>query len=548
MNQLCCNSCGAHFTLLTEDYQLYTEKGVEAPNQCSDCRHQRRTLFRNEQFLYRRPCSRCTKEFVSIYAADKPYTVYCPDCFWSDNWDPLSFGKPFDYNRPFFEQVKELTSRVPLLGNTVFNSTNCEFNGFCVDAKDCYMCTRVAAENCMYSYLVVLSESCVDCFNAYQCQFCYECVDCWGCYGAKFSQLCRDSSDISFCYDLIGCRNCFGCVGLRNAEYYFFNKKCTKAEYEELVKQYDTSSYTTLEHLKNHVLTTLAAMPRRALYHMNSQNAEGDYITESKDVLDSFDVEKSDTVRHSWGVEYAKDVVDGDFMYFAERCFNSISNSKSTNCDFCFAMLGGIYDSQYSMLLYNNSHDCFGCISLKKGSYSILNVAYEKDAYFAEREKIIEHLKKTGEFGSFFPPELSLFGYNETAAAVYFPLTKHQATAKGFNWYDGMQKSYQQSSCVIPDTIDAAPESFTGETLSCESCNRNYKIVAKELAFYRTHRLPIPHLCHLCRHNKRVALRNPRKLFTRDCDHCKKSIQTSYPPDSTARVYCESCYSHNIYN
>lgn len=474
--------------------------------------------------------------------------MYCPDCFWSDSYDPLQYGQSYDFSRPFFEQFRELQLKVPVLGNTVFNSTNCEFNGFTVDSKDCYMCARTVGEGCLYSYLVLNALECVDCLNVYESQYCYDCIDCWSCYNISFSQLCRNSSDCSFCYDCIGCRNCFGCIGLRNAEYYFFNEKCTKEEYERRVAEYNLSRRTSLTSVKQHVIETLQKMPHRALYHMNSQNAHGDFISESKDVFNSFDVEKSDTVRNSWGVEYGKDVVDGEFMYYAERCYNSISNSKSTNCDFCFAMLGGNYDCQYSMLLFNNSHDCFGSISLKKGSYTILNKQYEKEEYVALRDRIIEQMQHDGSWGQFFPPELSYFGYPEVPASLYFPLTKDEVLEKGFNWYEPQIKSYTASTYSLPDDIGAVSDSILNEALSCESCGKNYKIVAKELAFYRSHKLPIPHQCYHCRHAVRLSMRNPRKLFDSHCDNCQRKMQTSYPPQSAVKVYCDECYQSAIYS
>ena len=43
-------------------------------------------------------------------------------------------------------------------------------------------------------------------------------------------------------------------------------------------------------------------------------------------------------------------------------------------------------------------------------------------------------MKKTGEWGEFFPSSLSPFGYNETVANDFFPLSKEEATKQGFKW------------------------------------------------------------------------------------------------------------------
>lgn len=51
-------------------------------------------------------------------------------------------------------------------------------------------------------------------------------------------------------------------------------------------------------------------------------------------------------------------------------------------------------------------------------------------------------MQTTGERGEFFDPSLSPFGYNETIAHEYFPMTKNQASEKGYkrqdNNYDPM--------------------------------------------------------------------------------------------------------------
>jgi hypothetical protein len=39
-------------------------------------------------------------------------------------------------------------------------------------------------------------------------------------------------------------------------------------------------------------------------------------------------------------------------------------------------------------------------------------------------------MKQTGERGEFFDPKLSQFGYNETVAQEYFPLTREEALAR----------------------------------------------------------------------------------------------------------------------
>ncbi|USN57480.1 MAG: hypothetical protein H6766_03435 [Candidatus Peribacteria bacterium] len=76
----------------------------------------------------------------------------------------------------------------------------------------------------------------------------------------------------------------------------------------------------------------------------------------------------------------------------------------------------------YSFNCDSSSH-LFGCIGLRNKSYCIFNKQYTKEEYNALVPKIIEHMKQTGEWGEFFHPSLSPFGYNETVANEYYPVT-----------------------------------------------------------------------------------------------------------------------------
>jgi hypothetical protein len=73
----------------------------------------------------------------------------------------------------------------------------------------------------------------------------------------------------------------------------------------------------------------------------------------------------------------------------------------------------------------NNSHHCFGCVSLRGNvSYCILNKQYSKEEYEALVPKIIEHMTKTGEWGEFFPSSLSPFRLQRDRRSGIFPMTR----------------------------------------------------------------------------------------------------------------------------
>jgi hypothetical protein len=99
----------------------------------------------------------------------------------------------------------------------------------------------------------------------------------------------------------------------------------------------------------------------------------------------------------------------------------------------------------------------------------------------------------------------------------------------------------------LPENISNIPDDILNRAIECEVTKKPFKIIAQELAFYKKHNLPIPKRHPDQRHLDRIALRNPRKLFTRICNKCWINIKTSYSPDREEIVYCEECYNKEIY-
>lgn len=156
-------------------------------------------------------------------------------------------------------------------------------------------------------------------------------------------------------------------------------------------------------------------------------------------------------------------------------------------------------------------------------------------------------MQKTGEYGEFFPMAYSGFGYNETAANEYYPLTKNQALKLKIKWHDeDLTNRYQGPKKILPETRNITEE-ITKQILTCENCSKNYRIISQELKFYLDNDLPIPNFCPDCRHKTRMALRNPRKLWDRQCAKCHTHIQSSYDPARPEIVYCEKCYMEAVY-
>ena len=156
-------------------------------------------------------------------------------------------------------------------------------------------------------------------------------------------------------------------------------------------------------------------------------------------------------------------------------------------------------------------------------------------------------MKKTGEWGEFFPITLSLQPYNYTVANDYFPLTEKTAKEKGITWKELPDIATSGIKTSVPNNIKETPSSITKEIIRCESCGKNYRIIAQELELSMKIDVPLSHYCANCRTLNLKNWKNPRKLWDRQCTKCSTSIQTTYSPDRPESVYCEKCYLEAVY-
>lgn len=543
MNKLCKN-CGVKFILSEKEKTFYAKLDVPSPTLCSDCRMQRRYAFRNERVMYKRKCDGTGQDVISIYSPDKPFKAYTSDYWWSDKWDPMEFGRDFDFSRPFFEQFYEFQKQVPRLYAMVINSVNCTYTNMAGDNKNCYL--LFASENdedCYYSKLAQHCRDCIDCSYIYDSELLYECVNCLNCYHCLFSMDLANSHDCYFCADLKGCRECVFSWGLRDKQYYIFNQQKTKEEYDAEIKKI-FSSPQSIEKAKKDYGEMLKNRIVKYAEFLKCEECTGDYLKTCKRVTESFDVMNGWDCAHLTDACDPKDTHDSSFIYYKpELCYETMATLQLYNVQFatcCFYCA----NIQYCDHCYH-SKNCFGCVGLKRGEYCIFNKEYSQKDYEDLRKRIIEHMKRTGEWGEFFPIALSPFCYNETVAVDYYPMTAAQAAEKGYAWKDAEPAPAEGKK--VPEIIaTSAPDNIVNEIFSCESCGRKIKFIPQEIKFYKHQNLPLPRICFECRYQTRHGLRTERKLYKRACSKCGAAIITAYNPNRFEKVYCEKCYLKTV--
>ncbi|MDD5055442.1 MAG: hypothetical protein PHZ00_04215 [Candidatus Peribacteraceae bacterium] len=553
-----CPHCQSAFKITEEDLAFYEKISpvfngkkelVPPPTKCPDCRQQRRLMWRNERKLYQRKCDLTGKQIISIYAPERPYVVYGLDAWFSDQWDALATGRSYDPTKSFFIQFDDLLKTTPLLSLLIGQSENCDYTNFAYGNKNCYM---IAAsdfnEDCYFGSYLFRSRRCVDCLFVTDCELCSHCTDCEGCTRTHFSQNLKNCHDCWFMGSCLGCSDCIGCTNLRQEKHCILNKQFTQEEYERRKAELLAKLGSSQRLLEDLVASSNRSQPHCAAHNINTEGSSGNNLVNCKNCVHCFDLIESTDCRYvSQGIK-ATDCMDVNGVPESTLLYECAAVPTVSSSAFCAATW-----VQSSRLLYcylcRACSDCFGCVSLHRKQYCILNKQYTKEEYEILVPKIIERMRKNGEWGEFFPMEISPFAYNETAAQDYFPLTSEEAAQHKWQWYeDGDPKDqYFGPPYEIPDSIADVPDDITMKILRCEVTGKPYKIIPQELNFYRQMHLPVPRKCPDQRHKERLALRNPRKLWDRQCAECGKGIETTYSPKRAEQIYCDDCYLKAVY-
>jgi len=548
--------------------------------------------WRNERSLFKRMCDFSKKEIFSGFAPDAPATVYEDKIWISDQWDPITYGREYDFTKPFFAQFAELLRTVPLKSRNVVNGgVGTDYCNNFTNPKNCYLAFNGNdSEDCMYGNGFTHSKLCIETSHVGKCEGCYEGFWLTSCSNCFFCSQCESSFNLWFCRDCFGCQDCFGCVGLRKKSYCIWNEQYSKEEYERRVKEYNTSSFAALGSVQKRAKEFWLRFPLRFMIGSQNQRVSGNYIEHSKNVRYSFLVREGENVKYSQYMQElpgSKDVYDytswgdaSELMYECTACGINTNRIK-----FSYNVQENTADVEYSYMC-SGCTDIFGCISLRKKQYCIFNRQYTKEEYESLVGRIKKHMSempytdtkgRVYGYGEFFPAEFSPFAYNETQAQEYFPLMKEQALAAGFTWRDSVERGYKptRAAADLPDSIAMVDDSVIKEVIGCahagkcnDQCTVAFRVVPDELAFYRAHQLPLPRLCPNCRHSERIEQRSKLLVYTRACQcagaasengsyknlgshehgagHCPNTFETCYGPDRSESLYCESCYQQEI--
>lgn len=519
--------------------------GVPAPRIHPDERARRRMAFANQRTLFHRNCAGSGKRIITNVPPNDPVKIFDIEYWYTDKWNMFATARDFDFTRPFFDQFAALMKAAPrpnLQRNPQYDE-NSDYTNYAGKNKNCYLIfDSDKNRDCLYSYSINSCTDVIDCFRIEQCELCYECIDCTNCYGSIFLQNCDGCSESAFLKNCIGCRSCFGSVNLRNKQFYFFNERCTPDEYQSKLAKQNLRSRKKLTTLSEEFQAYASQFPQRYMQGVQNEDVTGDYLSNCKNAQNCFDSRNLwDCSNIQQAFDSARDCLDctevGDGVeLFYECCYVGYGGQSDRFCSHC---LGQTSNLTYCYFCPHCS-DCFGCIGLHHAKYCILNKQYSEAEYRALLLKIIEHMTKSGEWGEFFPAKVAPFPYNITHAYDFFPLSREEALSRGYQWHEPDPRDYQAATYTPPDTIETVDESVLTQMLQCERSKVNYKIQRAELALYQRLHVPIPAVSPNERFLRRMRLRNPRKLYERQCARSGVPIMTTIAPDRPEEVLCEA--------
>jgi hypothetical protein len=401
-----CRSCGADFAVTDRDLEFYDKispvfngkKGnIPAPTLCPDCRQQRRLSFRNERKLYKRKCDLTGKEIVSIHAPGKTAVVYSQAAWWGDGWDALEYGRDFDFGRSFAEQFSDLWQVVPRKATTDFNNNeNSEYGNSLFSCKNAYLSYwSDYLQEAAYCHASTSQTDAFDIGWSLHGEHVYQTLDSVRTYSSHHIYSSSDVRDCAYLDDCADCERCFFCVGLRNKRHYFRNEPYSPEEYERLRREFAVADpVRMLGELRSYRLGFPVAMTTS----VESDCCFGNIFVSSEDCFDCYNITEGKNLRYAVSSGMLEDCRD---IYGCGYASSLLYEGQTLGVNSMFVCMSEdvieSHEARYCVECVSLK-SCFACVGLRHKQYCILNKQYTRDEYEVLVPRIIEHMRKTGEW------------------------------------------------------------------------------------------------------------------------------------------------------
>ncbi len=161
-----------------------------------------------------------------MYEPKDKYVVYCNDCFNSDKWNPIDYGKDYDFSKNFFQQLDNLFRVIPRRALYQDFAVNSEYTNQAVYMRNCYLCFGGHHyEDSSYCAQNFFLKNCLDVDFSHKNELCFESVHLVNCFRVRFGHYSENCMDSWFIYGCRNCSNCIGCTNLMNKTHCIFNEQ-----------------------------------------------------------------------------------------------------------------------------------------------------------------------------------------------------------------------------------------------------------------------------------------------------------------------------------
>lgn len=547
--------CEGDFNITKEDIEFLKLLRVPAPNYCPTCRRIRRVAFMGSNHFFKRPCDAPghSESIISILPKECPFPVYDYMYFISDEFDPFDFGMDWDKGESPFETLKTLRKKFPMPSflNRDSLSLNSDYSNGGRNLKNGYFAFGCFdSENVWYSNLILKGKDVMDSRAIRYSEFVYNSLASEYLYKSAYIYFSAHIVESMFLFDCRNCEYCFGCVNLRNKKYCIYNEQFTKEEYESFIKSIHPLSINTRREHEQKFWALIKSLPMNASHNLASENVSGVGITNSKDVQDCVDADKSEHTRYADGAMSHKDSMDilfsGGHSHNLYGTINvgsqasnvkfSVSSKFCTDCEF-------IFNSK-------NCTNCFMCFGLQNKSYCVLNKKYEPEEYFQLVDEMKTAMLMNGGYGDGFDFSFSAQPYNFSSGYSTYPLTENQIIEFGGYIASEPETNLEGMATInftdIPQTIEETNDNILNQAIICEKTNRPFRVISTELDFYRKMKLPLPTMHPTFRMRIFADIKPTSKKYNTICSKCSKQIESMFNPTEGYMLYCEKCYQEDV--
>ncbi|MDD5041190.1 MAG: hypothetical protein PHX87_02870 [Candidatus Peribacteraceae bacterium] len=546
-----CPVTGQTFEVSAAEMELRKKLNIDGePNLSLIARWQILGAFWQHWALHKRKCDKSGKPIVSVFSADCPYPVWHKD-EWIKNADPPS--AEIDLTKPVFPQMWELFRRCPIAHNVGAGNENCEYTDDWWYSKNCHLChSGLNDEDLRYCYRVFNVKNSQYGVFSYDSERCVDLINSHLCFRVVFTLNCWQCTESAFLYDCRNCNHCFFCTNLRNKSYCFANQQLTKEEYEKRIAAWDLKSRTVYEHAKQEFKKMLRENAwHRAIFMDQCQECDdANYIYSSKGCLNCFFVDELEDCANIFRGFGGKDCLDtvcaavgSELVYGSiepqDKCYDIKFGYNVIQCKFM----------EYCAQCFQCKH-CFGCCGLVGKEYHIFNRPYAPEAFEAKKAEVIAAMKKTKEYGQFFPPHFAANPYEESLAGFVWKMTTAEGKKRGFRMLEReeQRESDTRDASEVPDRSDHADASVPRSPYWDPVANRPFQVLKEDIAFAQDLKVPLPYTYYMRRLQENFRL-IPFDGTLREvqCGKCRQKTKTSWPKEYDGRILCESCYLKEVY-